>query len=1196
MRKEERMKSLGARWLCAIALMLCCTFAAAQTDKHVTIKMKNVSIRELFVEIKKQTGVGFMYSNEAVNELADKDYDFTDATIDKVLDYCLSGSNLTYEMEGRQTIIIRRKKAVKDITGQVVDASGLPIPGVHITEKGTDNGTTTDVYGNFALASNNKKNVPLTISYIGMKKQEITWKGHSLHVLMEEDSKNMDEVVITGYQVINKRALTSAVTTVKAEDILRPDALSIDQMLEGQIPDLMFMSNSGESGVAPKIRIRGTSSIVGNREPLWVVDGIVVNDPVPISAEELNDPDYINRIGNAIAGLNPKDIERLDVLKDASATALYGTKAANGVIVITTKRGHQGKPQLRYDNSFTFKRRPRYSDRSVDVMNSKERIQLSRELFADHYVYNNNSSMVGYEGLVNQLYKGQINDALFASQVGYLETLNTDWFKLLTHDSFSHQHNISLTGGSERGTYYASIGITDDDDVVNNTSNRRYTALLNLDTQFTKWFSASFDMKGNISKREYYQSANSPVDYAYKTSRAIPAYTEDGQDYYYYGKLSRHTYPHNFNILNELENSSTLQNGSQISVDANLKFRITNWLSANVIGAYTHDNTDIQDYWGERTWYAAELRDSEYGETPSEKSMMPQGGELKKNTVRQDSYTFRIQLDWNKYFDEEEKHNFNGGLGYEMNSVMYKGYSNTSRGYYPDRGMTFVTGIDQNKYPSYAGWLTDNVPYITDNTSNTLSAYATATYSYNRMVYLNANARIDGSNNFGDRSNHKMLPVWSVSASFNFSELKWLKDLKWLDYLTVKTSYGYQGNMLSDQSPVMIIQKNPMNDFYGEFTASVSRNPNPNLKWERTNSYNLGLEMSVLNNRLQFEGSLYFKRTKDAFMSKGISTVNGYSSYIVNGGNISNDGFSVGITARPIMTKDWQWSLSTSFSRTINSIETLPAGESYELSDFLNGTAVVKGKSVGTFYSYRFLGLSPVDGGPMFDDWFDHYEDLAGLSKYETYTKVLEASGSREPYMQGGFNTQLRWKSLRLSATFAYSLGAKTRLFGMYGDGAESAGGGQITSAGDIRPEWNMSRDYLNRWKNPGDEQYTNIPAIIGKNSDSYFRYQNHWSSSLTDDGIQEIASSYWDMYDYSNLRVASANYLKLSNIRLSWELPQVWMKQIGVQRLELTASGSNLFTLCAKELKGQTPVQGGFTTVQLSDRPSFSFGLSVTF
>lgn len=1190
----KKAKRTHARWLCVIILACFSLMAQAQADRKVSLKLRDASILELFNAIKKQTGVGFMYSNSAVSQLPRKDYDFTEATVSRVLDYCLEGSSLTYEVEGNKNIVIKRKHG--DINGYVMDGEGNPLPGATITEKGSKKGVSADFYGHFSLPSDGRQSVQLTVSYIGMKPETVTWKGKPVKVYMDEDSKHIDEVVVTGYQVIDKRASTSAITSVKAEDILRPDAMSIDQMLEGQIPDLMYMSNSGESGVAPKIRIRGTSSIIGNREPLWVVDGIVVSDPVPISAEDLNDPDYVNRIGNAIAGLNPQDIERLDVLKDASATALYGTKAANGVIVITTKRGQKGKPQIRYNNTFTFKFRPRYTDHSVDVMTSKERMQLSRELFADHYYYNTNSSMVGYEGLLSQLYNGQITDAEFKEQTAYLETLNTDWFDLLCHDSFSQQHTLTMSGGSERSTYYASVGYTDNDDVVKGTKNKRYNAMLNLDTKFANWLSASFSMKGNVSDRDYYQSSIAPVEYAYKASRAIPAYAQDGSGYYYYSKIQRHTYGYNYNILNELENSGVSQDGSSISFDANFRFRFNDWLTANAIGSYTNSNTDIDSYWGDKTWYASELRDSEYGETPGYSSVMPQGGELSKSNTRQESWTVRLQLDWNKYFGEDEKHNFSGGVGYEMSSTKYKGYSNTARGYYPDRGMSFVTGIDLDKYTNYKAWLADNTPTVTDNKSNVISAYITASYSWNQMVYLNANARVDGSNNFGDRSNDKILPIWSVSASFNMKKLPWLKDQSWLDFFTVKTSYGFQGNMLSSQSPVMIIKKNPMSDYYGEFTSSVERNPNPNLKWEKTHSYNLGLEMSFLNGRVQLEGSLYFKRTKDAFMSKTISTVNGYSTYVVNGGNISNDGYSVDLTVRPLQTKDWQWSLTTSFSRTINSIETLPAGEEYNLSNFLNGTAVVKGKSVGTFYSYRFLGLSPVDGGPMFDDWFDHYEDLAGLSKYDTYTKVLVATGTREPYMQGGLNTSLRYKSLRLSATFAYSLGANTRLFGMYSDEAESEGGGLITTAGEIRPELNMSRDFLNRWMQPGDEKRTNIPAIIGQGSSAYNRYYQHWSTNMDDEGIQMLANNYWEMYDYSDARVVSADYLKLSTLSLSYDLPKTWIKPYGISRLELTLTGNNLFTICDSKLKGQTPTQGGFTTIQLSDRPSFSFGLNVTF
>ena len=348
---------------------------------------------------------------------------------------------------------------------------------------------------------------------------------------------------------------------------------NLDQMLEGRISGMTLVSGSGEVGVAPKIRIRGTSTLIGNREPLWVVDGIIVQDPVPISAEELNDPDYINRIGNAIAGLNPQDIERLDVLKDAAATALYGTKAANGVIVITTKKGRMGAPIINYNMTTTFRQRPRYSDRKIELMNSKERIQFSRELNEQHYVFSGHFNYVGYEGLLNDLYNGKINDTQFAEKVAYLETLNTDWFKLLTEDSFSHQHTVSISGGSNETRYYASIGYSRDNDVLKGNYNERYTSSLNLESTLTEWLNASFQIQGNASRRKYNQSEISPMDYAYNTSRAIPAYDENGKYAYYEKQTGR--YYRQYNILNELENSYTDQHSSGITVTANLRFGFT---------------------------------------------------------------------------------------------------------------------------------------------------------------------------------------------------------------------------------------------------------------------------------------------------------------------------------------------------------------------------------------------------------------------------------------------------------------------------------------------------------------------------------------------------------------------------------------------------------------------------------------------
>lgn len=1188
-------------------LVACCLAPMALFADNYNLTFSGDSPEAAFAAIKKATGYEFVYNKGILSGSAGRSItgSYHDMELKEILNHVVGEQlGLSYEIVDKSIILSKqtaRKTSSSKISGHVTDANGEPLPGASVwLKKSPKVATATDIDGNFSLPSNGQTNTAVVVSYIGMKRKDVNWNGKDLKIVLEDDNSNeLDGVVVTGYQVIDKRASTSAITSIKAEDILRADALSIDQMLEGQIPDMMYMSNSGEAGVAPKIRIRGTSSIIGNREPLWVVDGIVVNDPVEISAEDLNDPDYVNRIGNAIAGLNPQDIERLDVLKDASATALYGTKAANGVIVITTKRGKEGKPTIRYNNNFTWKRRPRYTDSSVDVMNSKERIQFSRELFEDHYLYNNSAPMVGFEGLIKKLYDGQISQQEFAQQLAGLETMNTDWFDLLTHDSFSQQHTMSVSGGGERGTYYASLGYVDNDDVVKGTKNKRYSGVINLDINFAKWLSGSFGIKGNVSDRDYYQDSLSPIEYAYMTSRAIPAYDENGE-YYYYGKYKRFNHPHNFNILNELENSYVRQDQTSYTFDANLKFRFTDWLTANAIMSYTTSNTDIENYWGDKTWYAAELRNSEYGQPAGEECLLPQGGELTKRNTRQRSWTARVQLDWNKYFNDEI-HNFSGGIGFEASQNRYKGYNRKDRGYYPDRGMAFVEGINLDDYPEYKSWLAGNVPSMSDSKSNVVSAYATASYNWRRMIFLNANMRIDGSNNFGDRSNDKLLPVWSVSGSFDAAQLDFIRQQTWLDQLTIKGSYGYQGNMLSDQYPVMVIRKKPLNNYFGEFTSEVVSSPNPDLKWEKTTSVNLGFELSMLNNRLQIEGDFYWKHTKDAFMTKSISTVNGYESYIVNGGNIQNNGYSIGITGRPIQTRDWQWSISAYFSRVTNSVETLPAGESYELSDFLNGKAVVKGKSVGTFYSYKFIGLNPLDGGPMFDDWGDHYRDLAGLSKYETYTKVLTATGSREPYMSGSLSTRLRWKRLHVSANFAYSLGAKTRLFGMFtGGGASSADGrsGVYMEPADIWPDMNFSRDYIDRWKKPGDERRTNIPAIIGHGHPSYFDYSDHWSTSTAaqSGGIQKIASNYWDMYDYSDARVVSANYLKFNSINISYELPERWISMFGLSRLELHASGNNLHTWCSKDLKGQTPTQGGFTTIQLSDRPSYSLGLNVSF
>ena len=300
--------------------------------------------------------------------------------------------------------------------------------------------------------------------------------------------------------------------------------------------------------------------------------------------------------------------------------------------------------------------------------------------------------------------------------------------------------------------------------------------------------------------------------------------------------------------------------------------------------------------------------------------------------------------------------------------------------------------------------------------------------------------------------------------------------------------------MLDGQSPVMIISKLPVNDHYGEYVSSISTFPNPFLKWEKTGSLNLGMEISLFNRRAMISASYYRKQTKDAYMNKEISEVNGMASYVVNGGDITNTGYDFSLTVNPIRTQNLRWFISTSFSHTNNEIKTLPAADLYERKDFLNGTAIVKGKSISSFYSYKFLGLNPEDGGPLFDDMKERQELLYGKSKYEVFTQVLEKSGAREPVIFGGMNTTINYKRWRVNAALSYSIGAKTRLFKLYAD-----------SQARIRPQDNLNRDFLNRWQYQGDEKYTNIPALIAKGG--YNDYSSHWSL-YTSVKVPELARS----------------------------------------------------------------------------------------
>lgn len=1187
-RKKERSRERGV----LLTLLLCLFVSAAalaQPGKLITVSFNQEKATTALRKVEKLSGTKIQYNYNDVNFKVT--LQMTQKPADQVVKAIIAGHGLTISTKGDYIVIMKGDNTPQNVTrtshleGVVVDENGEPVIGAIVRDRVGKNNTVTNAEGRFSLKTDADR-VTINVSYLGMKEE--TWSGRRSEpalIVLKDGNHTLNDVVVTGYQQLDRRNLTSSVTSKDMEELLRGGVADVSKLLEGQIPDLITTTGSGEINATSRLRIRGTSTLIGNREPLWVLDGVILTDPVDLTSDVLNDPDYVNRIGNAIAGINPQDIKRIDVLKDAAATALYGTRAANGVIVVTTKSGREGKPIVSYTAQFTMRKRPYYTDGKINLMNSAERIKFSQYLADIHYTYPSGMPRTGYEYALQQYYTGQITREEFNQQLEEMSAQNTDWFSLLCHNSFSHDHSVNVSGGSEAVRYYTSIGYTDQDDVVNNSTNRRYTAMAKIDYNLSKKLQLQFNVNGYVNDRQYAASEVNLINYAYNASRTIPAYNADGS-YYYYQRYGNSRF-YKYNILNEDENSSTDQSVNSVTATLNLRYQPIDDLFFNAVFSTNVQNSGIDTWYGEKTYHSTLLRRAEYGETVSSSDYascyLPYGGELTKSTTRNLGWTARLQANYNKYFGEAMTHNINVALGFEASSSHYSGQSYTQRGYYKDRGMSFATNIP-DKYTGYWSWAKTNVPTLTDNKTNMVSAYATLTYTFKDLFTANANGRYDGSNQFGSRSKENLLPIWSVSGNLNLRNLFRIEK-DWIDDLRLKGSYGEQGNMLDNQTPELIIKKGNMNSFYDEFTSSAAYFANPDLKWEKTHSTNVGLEGSFLHSRLQVEMEYYYKKTTDAFMNKTISDVNGYTSYVVNSGNIVNKGFNFTVTATPVKLKDFYWIFSGNLSKVYNRVETAPGAETYTLNDFLTGNAVVEGQPVGTFYSYKFLGLSPVDGGPIIDDYEERFGRVQGQDEYTVYSQVLVPSGKREPDITGSINNTFTYKQWRLSSTLLYNFGAKTRLFRMY-DG--------VGDGGSFYSDKNANKDYLKRWQSPGDEFKTNIPALMGRNSANYGLYDYHWSSQAWDGAV--IGSSYWTMYDYSTARVVSGDYLKLSSLALTYEFSRKQLDRIGLQRLAITLSGYNLYTWCDSALRGQTPTQGGFSEVQLSDTPSFTLGVSVNF
>ncbi len=1183
-------------------------------SKRVNLNMKDVSISKLFEEIRQQSNYSFFFNQEKMSELNTITINKLNVTVEEVLKEVFANTNLTYTMVDDVIIIKNREEATTEIqqdkvtvvTGVVTDETGETLPGVNVTVKNGYLGTITDINGRFEIKTPQPVKT-FVFSFIGFKTQEVEVNGQTtLQIQLVPDVQELSDVVVTGYQVIDKRELTSSIASVEAEDLEILGSLSVDRMLEGKATGLMITNLSATPGAAAKVRVRGGSTFTGNQSPLWVIDGIIYEDPVPLSADDINSFDNINLIGNALTGLNPSDIAKIDILKDASATAIYGTRAANGVIVITTKRGKEGDPTFNYSGGLSVVRSPQYSD--FELMNSKQRIDVSREMYERNLGPNSterNIDRLGYEGALLNLWDGTYTYDQFQNQVSYLETLNADWFGELYQTAITQKHAISASGGSKKSRYYFSLGYDDQQGTEKGVDLQRITAMSKLDLDLRENLLLSFKVSGAVQDAQYNHASINVFNEAYYTNRTIPVYAEDGELFYVSKKLdtpgSGITYG-KYNVLNEMENSERNITNKDFAVSANLRWEFLNNFRLTSMASYRNTTNLTEEWISDNTFYIANLRtydafEDMVAENVDRFASVPFGGLYTGGMVSSNTYSLSNQLNYNRVFND--KHVFNVNVGHEVRSNQYwgaQGFKVPGYDHYYGRG--FITlddpgvetvddvtqyNFDDYYYDNMINWLTKKgesvYPNITDRLQNTMSVFGIFNYVYDNRYILNFNMRSDGSNTFGQHERYKFKPTWSVSSRWNIHNESFWNNSGKIDELAFRASYGVRGTM-PNTTPYLIISdyNRELASIYGnEFTASLSTFPNANLRWEKTETINLGLNYSLLNGRISGAFDYAYSKSTDLIQQKPVSLVNGATTQAYNIGSKDVSSYEFSVRTVNIRRDKFGWSTNFNFSydkdRVLEGFEEGASSDGLTVSDYLNGAIYRTNFPTSGFFSYQFDGLNE-EGLPTFvgleGDYDTPDEQLKAMLVYE---------GSRVPLYYGSFGTQFRYGNLRLSANFNYKLGYKTRLLKLY-NGSQNV---PFTYE-------NMSSAFVNRWRQPGDEQYTDIPGLSSDNlgyPSSEVEFYKYVLPSGNNNG--------WYMYDMSDARVVKGDHIRLSSITLSYNMPKDLIDKAGIKNMTVGLQASNVAVWAFdKKLKGQDPEQ--VNSVGMPSLPTYSLSLNLSF
>lgn len=1066
-------------------------FCFAQNLANITIKDKNITLKKALELVEKQSKLSIAYNQSQLNVSKTININVVNESLDDVLKTILKNTGFTYKIDGSYIIITPNdnKKAVQTQkstkrSGKVINQNGEPIIGANILVKGTSIGTISDINGNFDIEVSD--NSTLAISFIGHVPAQVhVQKKRELKVVLTEDMQKLDEVVVVGYNSVKKGQMTGSLKIVNGKELDYQSSPTLENRLQGKVAGVMILSGSGQPGSDNlQVRVRGTGSINGSNTPLYIMDGVMVEP-------------------GDFASLNPNDIADIQVLKDATATAIYGSRGANGVIVILTKSGVSGKTKFNYKNQFGYSIATEY----LDMMDSKQNIQYQLQCVQ--------SDPGRGDFPLMQTLKREADGTATAGDLTRLaraRAVDTDWINELTRTGFLTEHSLSASGGTEKTKFYLSGSYLKQDGILKKSSMDRISGRFNIDHTANKYLSFGLKMSAGYSTVNFAdpKGVNSRNSWANPWFTALLAYPYESPSEWY----------NKDNPTLITKYFEQRENKLKAVWSTYLKVNATDWLSFK-----TNYGMDFMYNRGEDV-----LHRNHPNSAGNKGSFKEDASELARYTW---TNTANIAKDFNN------GHSLSAVIGMEMFEGKYYGFNFTGYDINPDM-MDTPAGIGDKIGAS------KNPPRIGGGKtmSNLMSYFTQVGYTINKKYNLSGSLRHDTSSKFTGKN--KSALFWSVGGSWNMNSEDFLKNVSWLNSLKLRASYGTTGNQdgVSDFGTF----DGYSNTSYGGNAGYVhSQIGNSSLRWETSAQTNVGIDFSILSQRLSGTVDMYYIKTKDLYMSKKISSTSGFGSILTNAGSIANKGIEISLNGGIIRSKDFNWDLGINFTYNKNEILDLGTWSNNE-GKFQDGDVLYQiGKPLGTWSMVEWAGVNPDNGIVMFYDANrNKTENIADAPKFTNF-------GSSEIPFFGGFNTTINYKEFTLSADFNYAFnykvmnGARWYLYNHHFNG-------------------NKPAKMLDMWMKPGD--ITDIPRFGAGSQPS------PWASQFLED----------------------ASYLRLKNIRLNYSLPKNLLKKTKFfESISFYAQAENVFTWT--KYQGADPeVNGSLDMLSYPKPRNFTFGFDFNF